>query len=119
MRIIAILLFAVVIVLLVVSFANPQKVKSSATNHSQWVANSLKEIQTVKVGMTRQDLLKIFTTEGGWATRRSRTYVYRQCHYIKVHVEFESVGEPKDNSREFGNDKIISPKPYLENMVID
>ena len=45
-------------------------------------------------GMTRADLLKVFTTEGGLSTGLNRTYVYRECQYIKVDVDFEPVGRP-------------------------
>src|SRR5213075_1310743 len=61
---------------------------------TEWVASSLKEMQKIRVGMTRSDLLKIFRTEGGQSTGLNRTYVYRECPYIKVDVEFQPVGRP-------------------------
>jgi hypothetical protein len=71
--------------------------------------------------MTRADLLKMFTTEGGLSTGLRRTYVYRECPYIKVDVEFEPVGRPaKDGDGRVtlieGNDGVIKKisKPYLE-----
>ena len=60
--------------------------RDTATSHDQWVAKVLKQIETVKVGMTRQDLLKVFTTEGGLSTRSWRTFVHKECGYIKVDV---------------------------------
>jgi hypothetical protein len=51
-------------------------------------------MQAVKVGMTRADLLKVFKTEGGLWTGLQRRYVYRECPYFKVDVEFEAVGRP-------------------------
>ena len=89
--------------------------------HVEWVAESLQRMQTVKPGMTRADLLKVFTTEGGISTRLSSTYVYRECPYFKVDVEFEAVGRPaRDRDGrvtlvESGRDiiKKIS-RPYLE-----
>lgn len=101
---------------------SPQK--SPAAN--EWIADSLKEIQTIKVGMTRADLLKIFTTEGGLSTGLNRTYVYRQCPYIKVDVEFEPVGRPATDADGRvtlveANEDVIKKisKPYLDWMVID
>ena len=89
-------------------------------SHSEWVARSLTEIEKIKVGMTRQDLLKLFTVEGGISTRTSRRYVFRECPYIKVDVGFEPVGSPQDKLRGHVEDKIISiSKPYLERSVID
>src|SRR6266508_3672732 len=63
-------------------------------HHTPWVLDSLKRIQTVKAGMTQADLLAVFTTEGGLSTGLKRKYVYRQCPYFKVDVEFEPVGRP-------------------------
>ena len=54
--------------------------------HTAWIADALNTIQTIKVGMHRSDLMKFFMTEGGLSTTSQRTYVYRQCPYIKVGV---------------------------------
>jgi len=94
--------------------------------HAEWIASSLKEIQKIKVGMTRGELLKVFTTEGGLSTGLNRTYVYGDCAYIKVDVEFEPVGRPASDTDgrvtlvEANEDVIKSiSKPYLEWMVVD
>src|SRR5438046_1731318 len=88
--------------------------------HSEWVARSLDAIQTIKVGTTRRDLLKLFTVEGGQSSRTSRTYVFRECPYIKIDVGFEPVAAPQEKLKENMDDKIIRiSKPYLEKSVID
>jgi hypothetical protein len=90
------------------------------TAHTEWVAQSLKAIETIKVGMTRRDLLKLFTLEGGVSTRASRTFVFRECPLIKLDVGFQPVGAPQDKLKEHMDDKIIRiSKPYLERSVID
>jgi hypothetical protein len=38
--------------------------------------------------MTREDLLRVFITEGGLSTRTQQTYVLKVCPYIHVDVEF-------------------------------
>jgi len=59
------------------------------------LSNILAECQKIKPGMTRADLLKIFTTEGGWPPDADhQTFVYRGCQYIKVDVVF-TLSEPK------------------------
>src|SRR5207245_3207432 len=58
------------------------------------VTYALEKIETIKPGMTREDLLSVFTTEGGLSTGLHRTFVSRDCHYFKVDVEFEAVGRP-------------------------
>jgi hypothetical protein len=94
--------------------------------HTAWVVESLKEMQTIKPGMTRADLLKVFGGEGGLSTGMRRTYVYRACRYFKVDVEFEAVGRPASDSNgrvtliESAADLIKSiSRPYLEFAVIN
>ena len=81
----------------------------------------IRESQQVKVGMTRADLLKVYTTEGGLSSRKWRRYAYRTCPYIKVDVEFEPVGDEKDLLTEKPADKItkISERPFLELSIGD
>jgi hypothetical protein len=84
-----------------------------------WVANVLKRMETVKMGMTREILLSVFTTEGGLSTRLQRTYVSQECPYFKVDVEFEAApGSNHDN--EDPRDIILKiSRPYLQFSIID
>ena len=70
--------------------------------------------------MKRQDLLTVFTTEGGLSTRFQRTYVYSECPYIKVDVRFKTVTDDRDGSNEDEEDIIESiSQPYLAWSVWD
>ena len=81
--------------------------------HTQWVNNVLAWIATIKPGMTRTDLLRVFTTEGGLSTRTHQTFVLKQCPTIKVAVQFSI-------SRNEADDKITQiSKPYLDYPVYD
>ena len=91
-----------------------------------WVAQTLKRMQTVKVGMTRAELMRVFTTEGGISTPLQRVFVSRDCPYFKVEVRFRAVGRPERDSNgrvimiEGGEDEIIEiSRPYLQFSVID
>jgi len=65
--------------------------------------------------MTRSDLTKLFTTEGGLSTIQQRTYVYRQCPYIKLDVKFAA-----SSAVELPTDKIVEVSlPYLAWSVTD
>ena len=98
----------------------PSSKSRGADEHTEWIAKSLKEIETVKVGMTRADLLTVFKEEGGISTRTWRRYVYRDCPYIKVDVEFEPVGEPENQVNQSPRDKITKiSKPFLEWSIVD
>jgi hypothetical protein len=84
--------------------------------HTAWVAEALRASQTLKVGMTRSDLMKVFTTEGGLSTTSQRTYVYRQCPFIKIDLKFTV----SSHDEELPTDKIAEvSRPYLAWSVMD
>ena len=103
--------------------ARPQ---TNQRDHVAWVAEALKQMQTIKPGMIRRDLLKVFTTEGGLSTGLQRTFVSRECPYFKVDVTFKAVGRPDHDADgrvtliEGGQDVIITiSRPYLEFAVLN
>jgi len=110
----------------VVRAARPERQGASRQDHIAWVVDTLKHMQTVKVGMTRDDLLKVFGTEGGLSTGLQRTYVSRDCPYFKVDVEFEAVGRPSRDGDgrvtlvESNQDVIVKiSRPYLQFSIMD
>ena len=115
-------LFALVVSVSALSMRNSQ----SSQEHTEWIAKSMKEMEQIKVGMTRADLLKVFTTEGGLSTGLNRRYIYRECPYIKVDVEFEPVGRAARDAQgrvtliEADGDMIKKiSQPYLEWSIMD
>ncbi|HEV2221749.1 MAG TPA: hypothetical protein VGR84_01975 [Candidatus Acidoferrales bacterium] len=76
-----------------------------------------------KVGMTRREVEKYFSPDGGlqfFSTTGSTTrYVYLKCEFIKVNVSFKSAVHGSRNSR--SPDDIVESvsKPYLEYPVAD
>jgi hypothetical protein len=82
------------------------------------IANVLKECQTIKPGMTRADLSRVFSTEGGLSTVTHRTYVHRDCPYIKVEVDFAPSG-PKPDAEKPADVITKISKPYLEWSISD
>jgi len=98
----------------------------AAADHTTWVGESLMQIQKIKPGMTRGELLKVFRTEGGLSTGLNQSFAYRECPYFKVDVEFEAVGRPARDKEgrvtleKFDTDliKAIS-NPYLQFGVTD
>ena len=92
----------------------------------QWVAQALQKMQSIQTGMTRKDLLEVFTTEGGLSTGLRRTYVSQECPYFKVDVEFEAVGRPSRDGEgrvtlvEDNRDVIVKiSKLYLQFSIMD
>ena len=104
-----------------VLLAQEQKPPSSDVEeeHTQWIASVIDSENSIRPGMTRKDLLELFTEEGGLSTRKRRTYVYRQCRYIKINVEFSAVGE-EDPFKELPGDKITKVSlPFLQYSIMD
>lgn len=87
----------------------------SQREHTQWIASVLSRTNAVKAGMTRKDLLKVYTEEGGISTRKQRTYGLKGCPYIHVDVHFAPAGDERSILVENLNDKILDiSKPYLD-----
>jgi hypothetical protein len=87
-------------------------------NHNKWIAKILGETESIKSGMTRRELLQIFTTDGGLSARTRQTYSHRECPF-KVDVTFGPVGReaPMYGSESMGprGDDVIASisVPYL------
>ena len=83
-------------------------------DHVAWVQSSMTEMAAVKVGMTRADVERVFTTEGGISTPAQKTYIYRSCPYFKVDddVEFSATGGQQ--AGEDPHDRVVKiSAPYL------
>jgi hypothetical protein len=100
--------------------------ETGTQDHNAWVAHVLEKIQTIKPGMTRKELLKVFTTEGGLSTGLHRTFISRDCPYFKIDVEFEAVGRPNRSKEgrvtlsEDSRDIILEvSRPYLQFSILD
>ena len=95
-------------------------------DHCAWLAKVWERMQTVKTGMTRKTLLTVFTTEGGLSTGLRRTYVSRDCPYLKVDVDFQAVGRPSRDEEgrvtlvEGDDDVIVGFScPYMQLSIMD
>ena len=86
---------------------------------------ALKGVSSIQPGMTRGELLRVFTAEGGVSTRSTQQFVYRRCPYIKVVVNFREPADADDNwmgapEAEWTGDVIQSiSKPFLEYPTTD
>ena len=90
--------------------------RSVDTNLTKQISDILKECGSIKPGMTRADLLKVFTTEGGLSTQTRRRFAHSRCPYIKVNVEFART----ESKQEQPTDTITKiSKPFLEWSIMD
>ncbi|HEY1203275.1 MAG: molybdopterin-dependent oxidoreductase [Bryobacteraceae bacterium] len=89
------------------------------SEQARWIRANLPELESIKVGMTRGELLKVFMEEGGISFRTWHRYVYRKCGFVKVDVEFAPAGDPS-SFKESPDDRITKiSKPYLELSILD
>ena len=64
---------------------------------ARWIQANLPELESIKVGMTRGELLKVFMEEGGISSRTWHRYVFRKCGFVKVDVEFAPAVDPSSH----------------------
>lgn len=89
-------------------------------NLTRQISEAMKECQKIRPGMTRSELEKVFTTEGGLSTARHRIYVYRPCPYIKVDVDFNLSTPGQDAVEPLPTDTISKISgPYLQWSISD
>ena len=71
--------------------------------HTLWIDGTLAAIQSIQVGMSHKELDRLFAPEYGFHGGHDEVYIYKQCPYIKVNVQFTNDGKISRISR-----------PYLE-----
>ena len=101
------------LILFLASLGLSHEASVTDSNHVDWVRQSLAEMQKIKKGMTRADMERLFVPDGGLQVYGATRYVYRECPFFKVDVEFERA----PNSPRSGGprDRIVKiSKPYLE-----
>jgi hypothetical protein len=99
---------------------------SCSQKRYDWVGDTLAKMESIRPGMTREQLMKVFRTEGGLSTGLRRTFVSRECPYFKVDVQFRAVGRPDRDSdgrvtlEEDACDIIVQvSRPYLQFSIAD
>jgi hypothetical protein len=64
-----------------------------------WVRECGHQMASIKVGMTREELLDVFTPDGGISGPTKGVFVYRRCPYFKVVVTFRPFREKDEQGR--------------------
>jgi hypothetical protein len=102
--------------------ASPVRDKqASVEEHIAWVGEVLTRMGTIRPGMTRKQLMGVFTPQqAGLSSGLDRTFISRDCPYFKVWVEFRAVGHPNNKLLEGDQDVIVKiSEPYLGGAVAD
>jgi hypothetical protein len=93
---------------------------TAGKSHEEWLQDEYKQASSIKAGMTRTDLQKIFSIDGGINSIPASRYVLKSCRMIKVEVEFEPTNGRTFKETSNQELKIIKiSKPYLEPMFSD
>jgi len=128
------LILSVVCALLTIS-ATPGLPKSDRS-HDQWLQERYFEATSIKEGMTRADLVKLFRMDGGLQHLLPTRYVLKSSSFIKVDVEFDvpeggkvlpedlrfEMYDVNEGFRFVSNDKLkikTISKPYVEPFAYD
>ena len=91
-----------------------------ASQRTAWIAKVLRRLDGIQPGMSRKDLDRLLTTEGGLSTLFQRTYVLIECPSIKVDIRFRAATGTTDSLGESPEDVIESvSKPYLQLPIAD
>jgi len=61
--------------------------------HTLWIDGTLAAIESIEVGMSHKELDRLFALEGGFHGGEGDVYIYKQCPYIKVNVQFTNDGK--------------------------
>jgi hypothetical protein len=86
----------------------------------QWVEKCLKDLQSIKPGMTRGQMLKILGEEGGLYSPGWGHYVHKECPYFKVDIEFAFTRDKDGRGQWKPDDKITKvTRPYIDWSVMD
>ena len=78
-----------VFLMLTFSAFNWSRPAQTEQSHTMWLEERYVEATTVKEGMTRADLVKLFGVDGGLQKLLPGRYVLKSCSMIKVDVEFD------------------------------
>jgi len=89
----------------------------------QFIAQAIEATKSLKAGMTRSELDKNFTEDGGITFigqgQHHARYVYRKCPYIKIDVDLTVAGVDEKPAMS-PTDRILKvSRPYLEHPFYD
>jgi len=83
--------------------------------HRQWLYERYAEATSIKPGMSRADLLRVFKEDGGLQRIPATRYLLKSCKMIKIEVEFDTEYGQAYKEKPDADLKITKvSQPYLE-----
>jgi hypothetical protein len=89
---------------------------------ARWVAECLKDFESIKVGMTRSQIEQRFPLDGGIQGVSIGRFAHPACPYFKIDASFEFKRNAADQNRAIraDEDKVVKvSKPYIESPFYD
>jgi hypothetical protein len=104
-------------------YAQGQPTRSEADKDcTYWVQTCLRDFESIKVGMTRDEIKGKFPLDGGVQSVSPVRFTHPACAYFKIDVEFDFKRNAADQNRAIWGkeDKVTKvSKPYIERPFID
>ena len=86
----------------------------------QWLYERYAEATSMKPGMSRADLLRVFKEDGGLQRIPATRYLLKSCNMIKIEVEFDTEYGQRYKKKPDAELKITKiSRPYLEYPQMD
>ena len=80
-----------------------------------WLEQRLREAESIRVGSSYADVVKVFRGDGGIATPTRRRFVLILCPFLKVDIEFEDKPGVKARHPVPPTARVVSvSRPYFE-----
>lgn len=98
------------------------KAKKKKREHTEFVAECLRDFESIKLGMSRAEIEQRFPMDGGMQGVSPVRFIHSRCNYFKVDIEFEFKRDPDDQGRAIRGkgDRVTKvSKPYIERQYID
>jgi len=92
------------------------------TDHAKWVEMCLKDLESIKVGMTRGEIEGKLSKDGGLQSVSPFRFAHPACASFKIDVQFDFKRNPSDQNRAvWGKDDKATKvsKPYIERPFLD
>jgi hypothetical protein len=88
--------------------------------YRQWLYDRYAEAASIKPGMSRADLLRVFEEDGGFQRIPAARYTLKSCNMIKIDVDFDTKYGQRYKEKPDAELKITKvSKPDLEPRSMD
>jgi len=107
-----------IVVLIAFVVQTPSQTKNNNCSTCSIALSALQDIGKLKQGMSRKDVEANFELDGGWQPRGQSRYIYKNCKYIKINIDFLLDSTVKKNFSPKDTIQTVS-EPFIQYPVMD